>query len=112
MAISHGTFGIPMGKWLNDPQTHFWLTYKKFGYFSDASGNEIIKLREAVRNAVAEVRDTLAEHGINIINVATQEQFDHKNYGNIIGIAIAFGSLEDKAMAKILLDCDDETFMI
>jgi len=44
--------------------------------------------------------------------VATQEISDHRSFGKTIGIAVAFKSLEDKAMAKILLDWDDEPRMI
>jgi hypothetical protein len=112
MAISNSRNGFPDGKWLDVKQSHYWLVYKRFGYFDDASGNEIIKLREAVRNAITEARTILDEHKVEIINVATQEYLDHRNYGNTIGIAIAFGSLEDKAMATILLDCPDDKYMI
>jgi hypothetical protein len=112
MSISPGTFGIPNGKWHDTKQTHYWLVYRSFGYFEDASGNEIIRLRETVRNTITEVRKILEEHGIDIINVATQENTDYRSLGNTVSIAIAFKSLEDKAMATILLDCNDETYMI
>jgi hypothetical protein len=112
MAKINTQSGFPDGRWLDDPKTHYWLRYRRFGYFEDATGNELIRLKQTVRDTIAEVRDALAEHNIEIVNVATQEYLDHKNYGNTIGIAIAFKSLEDKAMASILLDCDDETYMI
>lgn len=112
MAKSNSMFGVPDGKWVDDPRTHYWLTYRRFGYFDDASGNEIIKLRQTIKNTISEARDRLAEHDIEIINVATQQYLDHRNYGQNIGIAIAFRSLEDKAMAKILLDVDDDLMMI
>ena len=112
MAITHGTFGIPSGKWVDDKRSHYWLTYRRFGYFDDASGNEIIKLRQAIKDCIGEARDKLAPHDIEIINVATQEFVDIKNFGNTIGVAIAFKSLEDKAMATILLDCQEDKFMI
>lgn len=104
--------GLPDGKWLDVPHTHHWLVYRRLGYFEDATGSEMIRLRQCVRDAIAEVRTKLEEHQIDIINVATQEIFDHRTYGNTIGIAVAFKSLEDKAMAKILLDWDDEPYMI
>ncbi len=113
MAISNTVSGLPDGKWLDEKQSHtYWMVYKRFGYFEDASGNEVIKLRQTVRSTIAEVSARLAEHGIDVINVATQEYFDNRSFGNTIGIAIAFKSLEDKALATILLDCDDEPRMI
>ncbi len=112
MAKIHTNSGFPEGRWAEEPRTHYWLVYKQFGYFADISGNEMIRLRQTVRDAVAEVRDKLAEHDIEIINVATQEYLDAKNYGNMIGVAVAFKSIEDKVMAKILLDIPNEAYMI
>jgi hypothetical protein len=104
--------GLPNGKWLDVPHSHHWLVYRRLGYFEDATGDEMIRLRQCVRDAITEVRTKLEEHQIDIINVATQEIFDHRTYGNTIGIAVAFKSLEDKAMAKMLIDWDDEPYMI
>ncbi len=104
--------GLPDGKWLDEPHTHHWMVYRRLGYFEDATGAEMIRLRQCVRDTITEVRTKLEEHDVDIINVATQEIFDHLSYGKTIAIAVAFKSLEDKAMAKMLLDWDEQPRMI
>lgn len=111
MAIATNN-GLPEGRWLDNPQTHHWAVYRRLGYFEDVSGDEMIRLRQSIRDTIAEVRTKLEEHSVDIINVATHEISDHRSFGKTIAIAVAFKSLEDKAMAKILLDWDDEPRMI
>lgn len=98
--------GLPDGRWdTANPQTHYWMIYKKFYYYSDATGEEFMAINKKVREAIAEVRDQLAEHQIDIINVSTQ-QFLDPQYSNVIGVAVAFRSREDLVMAKMLVECD------
>ncbi|CAB4241616.1 hypothetical protein UFOVP71_154 [uncultured Caudovirales phage] len=104
MAISNR---IPEGRWdTNEQRSHYWMVYKKFHYFHDASGNEYIEIQRQVREAIAEVRSQLEEHQIDIINVATQQFMDTMRDGTCLGVAVAFKSREDLAMAKILVECD------
>jgi hypothetical protein len=99
--------GLPDGKWdQQNPQTHYWMIYKKFHYYSDTTGNEFIEINKQVREAIAEVRDQLAEHQIDIINVSTQQYLEPMMYNNVIGVAVAFRSREDLVMAKMLVECD------
>jgi len=99
---------IPEGRWnLDEQQSHYWMVYKKFYYFDDATGNEYIEIQRQVREAIAEIRSQLDQHQIDVINVATQQQLEHTIQGTAIGIAVAFKSREDLAMAKILIECDE-----
>lgn len=104
MAISNQ---FPEGRWdTMEQRTHYWMVYKKFYYFDDHTGSEFIEIQQEIRKAIAEVKKQLQEHQIDIINVAQQQFLDTKASGNTIGIAVAFKSREDLAMAKILVECD------
>jgi len=104
MAISNR---LPEGRWNHaEQQSHYWMVYKKFYYFDDATGNEYIEIQRQIREAIAEVRSQLDEHKIDIINVASQQFLEPTMHGTCIGIAVAFKSREDLAMAKILVECD------
>jgi hypothetical protein len=99
---------MPDGPWVKEPRSHHWLPFKKIPYYSDITGTEFIELQKNIREVVIrEAVDVLHEHGIEIINVATQQIHDHKTYSDIMGVAIAFKSKEDLVMAKMILKCDD-----
>jgi len=99
---------IPEGRWdTTEQRSHYWMVYKKFYYFDDATGSEFIEIQQEIRKAVAEVKTQLQEHQIDIINVSQQQFLDAKQGGRTIGIAVAFKSREDLAMAKILVECDE-----
>jgi hypothetical protein len=104
MAMATST--LPEG-WWNKERSHHWMVYKKFFYFDDSTGDEFIRTQIEIRKSIQDVRDQLAEHQIDVINVATHQFLDHKNYGRCIGVVVAFRSREDLAMAKILVDCDE-----
>ena len=91
-----------------DERSHYWMVYKKFYFYEDVTGNEFINIQQEIRAAIAEVRQQLEEHQIGIINVAQQQFLDPMRGGNTIGIAVAFKTREDLAMAKILIECDSE----
>lgn len=93
------------GVWFEE-KSHYWMVYKKFYFYDDVSGNEYIELQKDIRAAVADVRQQLAEHQIDVINVATHQFLDANRGGNTVGVAVAFKSREDLAMAKILIECD------
>ena len=98
---------IPDGPWINEPKSHYWLPYRKIPYYSDITGSEFIELQKNIREIVGEVADILREHGIEVINIATQQIHEHRTYSSVIGVAVAFKSKEDLVMAKMILKCDD-----
>ena len=105
MANYPGRF--PEGKWdTSNEQTHFWMIYKKFYYFDDATGNEFIEMQKKVREAIVDVRTQLEEHQIDIINVATHQFLEPSLHGSCLGVAVAFKSKDDLVMAKMLVECD------
>jgi len=107
MAGLYGKAGFPNGRWDGEEQrSHYWMIYKKFYYIEDATGNDYIEMQRQVRESIAEVRDQLAEHHIDIINVATHQFLEPSIYGTCLGLAVAFKSKEDLVMAKMLVDCD------
>jgi hypothetical protein len=90
----------------NDHRSHYWMVYKKFHYYDDATGNDFIAMQKQIREAIAEVQAQLAEHQIDVINVAQQQFLEPNTYTNVLGVAVAFKSREDLAMAKMLIECD------
>jgi len=104
MAISNNI--LPHGKWLRDKKTTHWLRYKKFHMFSDATGNDHIALQAELRKAMAEATAILDEHKINIANIQTDSFLDHRVCDTVYCVAIGFDSIEDLAMAKLILKCN------
>ena len=92
-------------KWTEE-RSHYWMVFKKFHFYEDVTGNEYTNIQRDIRTAVAEVRQQLEEHQIEIINVAQQQFLDPRHGGNTIGIAVAFKNREDLVMAKMLIECD------
>jgi len=90
----------------SDERSNYWMVYKKFHFYEDVTGNEYITIQKDIREAVAEVRQQLEEHQIDIVNVAQQQFLDPMRGGNTIGVAVAFKNREDLAMAKMLIECD------
>lgn len=98
---------IPDGPWDKLTKSHYWLPFKKIPYYSDFSGNEYIELQKNIREMLGEVINTLKEHGIEVVNVATQQHFHAQSFSEVMSVAIAFKSREDLVMAKMLVKCDD-----
>jgi predicted component of viral defense system (DUF524 family) len=97
---------LPHGKWLKR-KTDYWLCYKKFHMFSDATGSDHIALQAELREAMREAAEILEEHKINIANIYSENVLDHRMYDNVYRIAIGFESKEDLVMAKLVLKADD-----
>jgi hypothetical protein len=97
---------LPQGKWLKK-KTDYWLCYKKFHMFSDATGSDHIALQAELRKAMHEAAETLQQHDIPIANIYSENVLDHRMYDNVYRVAIGFESKEDLAMAKLVLKADD-----
>lgn len=105
--MHNGKAVFPEGRWdTEELRSHYWMIYKKFYYFDDATGNEFIEMQKLVRESIAEVRKQLEEHQIAIINVATHQFLEPSIHGTCLGVAVAFNSREDLVMAKMLVECD------
>jgi len=98
---------LPQGKWFKDKRTEYWLRYKKFHIFDDASGSEHIALQADLRKAMSEAAGILEEHKIPIANIYSENYMDYKAYGNVYCVAIGFECKEDLVMAKLVLKADD-----
>ena len=97
---------LPQGKWLKK-KTDYWLCYKKFHMFSDATGSDHIALQAELRKAMQEATEILDLHSITIVNIYSENVLDHRMYDNVYRVAIGFESKEDLAMAKLVLKADD-----
>jgi hypothetical protein len=99
--------GLPIGPWRNDVKTDHWLVYKTFISYDDASGNDLIQLRQHIRAVLQQVVAELQEHKIEIVNAQTGEMYDHRSFERVYKLAIGFGCKEDLVMAKLVLNLDD-----
>ena len=97
---------LPQGKWLKK-KTDYWLRYKKFYMFSDATGSDHIALQAELRKAMQEAAEILHQHDIIIANMYSENVLDYRMYDNVYRVAIGFESKEDLVMAKLVLKADD-----
>jgi hypothetical protein len=104
MAISNS---MPQGKWLKGKKTEYWLRFKRFHMFEDASGSDHIALQKDLRKAMEEATAILDQHKISIANIYSDSFLDSRTYDRIYGIAIGFENKEDYVMAKLVLKCDE-----
>lgn len=105
MAISPA--GLPEGHWKKSTKITHWLRFKRFHIFDDSSANEFIELQSKLREAISTAQQTLEDHKIPIGDIYTESFLDSKLMDRVYGVAIGFESIDDCAMAKLVLKCDE-----
>ena len=105
MAVAHRS--LPEGRWQKDKRITHWLRFKRFCIFDDSSANEFIELQSKLREAMSTAQETLNEHKITIGDIYSENFLDHRSMDRVYAVAIGFESVEDYAMAKLVLKCDE-----
>lgn len=98
---------LPDGKWLKGKKVEHWLRFKKFHMMEDASGSDHVRVQQELRKAMSEAVAILEEHKISIANIYSENFLDSRYYDRVYCVAIGFDSIEDLAMAKLVLKADD-----
>jgi hypothetical protein len=105
MAVAHQS--LPEGRWKKDKHITHWLRFKRFHVFDDSSANEFIELQKQLREAMSTAQETLEEHKIPIGDIYSESFLDHRVMDRVYAVAIGFECVEDYAMAKLVLKCDE-----